>query len=155
MIFLECNTDEFLVKSLGFTRKQISHERCKGEVIKKVGKFLPAIGIIDEDPQSIQPRDMKKYKISQTLTNIKLYIAKNDKQKKIIQISPRLEEWILNRAKSNNINPKDFNLPDNPKRIHNISHLERHKGFREFLEKLIDVDSEINNLKMWIKDSLG
>ena len=31
MIFLECNNDEFLIKSLGFSRKQIFHVYNKGD----------------------------------------------------------------------------------------------------------------------------
>ncbi len=34
MIVLECNADECLIKNLGFSKKQISHQRCKGEVVK-------------------------------------------------------------------------------------------------------------------------
>ncbi len=72
VIFLECNNDEFLIKSLGFLKKQISHERCKGEVVKKVGKKTHAIGIIDEDDRTNEPNDIKKYSLNQTRGCIKL-----------------------------------------------------------------------------------
>ena len=38
MIFVECDPDEVLVKALGITRKNITHEADKPKVIKKVMK---------------------------------------------------------------------------------------------------------------------
>lgn len=131
MIVIECNNDEFLIKSFGFPRKKISHQRCKGEVVKRVGKLPKAVGIIDEDPQSNQPGDLKKYKEIQAHGNLKLFTGKNDNKNRIIQISPYLEHWIINRTKSNNINIEDYNLPVNPKKLHAFPHLERNKGFQK------------------------
>ena len=154
MIVIECNNDEFLIKSFGFSRKEISHQRCKGEVIKKVGKLSAAIGIIDEDPQSIQPGDLKKYKVIRAQGDLKLFTGRNDKSKKIILISPYLEHWIINRTKSNKINVKYYNLPVNPKKLHDIPHLERNKGFQKLLRELIESDVEFKCLKNWIKEAL-
>ncbi len=40
-------------------------------------------------------------------------------QHKIIALRPRLEEWIIKIAKTAGINlPKEFNLPDTPKALH-------------------------------------
>jgi hypothetical protein len=155
MIFLECNTDEILIKSLGFSRKQISHQKCKGEVIKRVGKMAIAVGVIDEDLPFGQPDELKKYKEKKSSGNIKLFQRGNDEQKKLIQISPYLEDWLLNRAKRNKIEPGNFNLPDHPKKLHGLTKLERNKNFREFLKKLIDADTEIQTLKKWIEEALG
>lgn len=154
MIFLECNNDELLMKSLGFSRKQISHQRCKGEVVKKVSKKSTAIGIIDEDSKDNAPNEMKKYREIQRNGDIKLFQRENDKKKKLVQISPYLEHWLLNRGKMNKINPKNFNLPDNPKKLHTFPNLGRNKNFVKFLKKLIDSDKEIQTLKNWIKETL-
>jgi len=158
MIFLECNNDELLIKSLGFQRKGISHERCKGEVVKKVGKSSSAVGIIDEDIKANEPREMNNYmEVSERKANrnIKLLQKKDDKQKILVQISPYLEHWLLNCAKRNKIKPKDFNLPDDPQKLHAMTNLDRNKKFQEFLEKLIETDTEIQTLKKWIEDALG
>ena len=106
MIVLECDNDEYLVESLGFSGKRIAHESGKGKVVKKVGKSSSAIGIIDEDIKANEPREMKNYKEvseSKANRNIKLFQKKDDKHKKLIQISPFLEHWLLNRAKRNKI----------------------------------------------------
>jgi hypothetical protein len=158
MIVLECNNDEFLIKSLGFPGKRIAHQRCKGEVVKKVSKSSTAIGIIDEDNKINEPREMKNYEqVSENKTNqgIKLFQRKADKQKKLVQISPYLEHWLLNRAKRNKINPKDYNLPKDPKKLHLYPNIGRNKNFQKFLKKLIDTDPEIQTLKKWIEEALG
>lgn len=158
MIFLECNNDEFLIKSLGFSRKQIFHVYNKGEVVKRVGKAVNAIGIIDKDLDRDRPKAMSEYievKNNRANGDIVLLQKKDDKQKKLVQISPYLEHWLLNRAKKNKINPKNFDLPDDPKKLHALTKLESNKKFQKFLGKLIETDSEIQTLKKWIEDALG
>jgi hypothetical protein len=158
MIFLECNNDEFLIKRLGFFRKQIFHVFNKGQVVKRVGKETRAIGIVDKDLDRDRPKEMKEYvevKDDQTNRDITLFQKKDDKWKRLIQISPYLEGWLLNRAKRNKIKPKDFNLPNDPKRLHETPNLKKNKKFHKFLEKLIETDREIQILKKWIEDALG
>ena len=55
---VECYPDGALLRALGVSKKQLRHERCKGEVVKRVRKLACAIGMIDEDPNSAQPRDL-------------------------------------------------------------------------------------------------
>ncbi len=158
MIFLECNNDEFLIKSLGFSRKQIFHVFNKGEVVKRVGKSVKGIGIIDKDLDRDRPKAMDDYievKNNRANGDIILFQKKDDKHKKLIQISPFLEHWLLNRAQKNKIKPKNFNLPDDPQKLHALTKLERNKKFQKFLEKLIETDSEIQTLKRWIEEALG
>lgn len=155
MIVLECNNDELFIKKLGFPAKLISHQRCKGEVVKKVGKISRAIGIIDEDDRTSEPNEMKNYSVNQTGGSITLFQRKNDKKKKLVQVSPYLEHWLLDRAKRNKINPKDYNLPKDPQKLHGKPNLERNKNFDKFIKKLIDTDTEIQTLKKWIEEALG
>jgi hypothetical protein len=158
MIFLECNNDEFLIKSLGFTRRQISHVYNKGEVVKRVGKAAAnAIGIIDKDLDRDRPKEMNKYikvKGNGQVGDITLFQMKEDKRKKLVQISPYLEHWLLHRAKRNNIRLKNFNLPDDSKKLHSMTNLDRNKNFQKFLKKRIDIDPEIQTLKKWIEEVL-
>lgn len=114
-----------------------------------------AVGVIDEDQPFGQSNELKKYKEKKSSGNIKLLQKGNDKQKRLIQISPYLEDWLLNRAKRNKIEPKKYNLPDHPKKLHGLAMLERNKNFQEFLQKLIDTDTEIQTLKKWIEEVLG
>lgn len=153
MIVVECDPDEFLVKSVGFPRKLIKHESGKGKVLGIINK-KQAIGIIDEDPDSSQPREMKKYIEKEAMGAIKLLIRKDDDGKRIIQISPYLEQWLLHRARQNGISAKDFGLPDDPKEMHDITHIERNINFQKFLSELIKIDDEIKTIRKWINEAI-
>lgn len=159
MIFVECYADEYFLKIIGFLKKQIIHPRfaCKGKVIQNVQKIPKSIGIIDEDPEQKPPSRLKNYikkEVSKDKTLILL--INNNEQKFLIQISPYLEAWLINRAKKHKISPTKFNLPDNPKVMHDIVHIEKNKNFQDFLNQLIQAnDEEINILKKWIKEILS
>ncbi|RJS71626.1 hypothetical protein CW696_04250, partial [ANME-2 cluster archaeon] len=87
-----------------------------------------------------------------TRSTVKLLIRKDDNSKRLIQISPYLEHWLLDRARQNRIAPNDFGLPNDPKELHSIPHVERNRNFHSFLNKLIEVDDEIDTLKKWIRE---
>lgn len=156
MIYVECQPDEFLITSLGFAKKQIKHVNGKGNVIKKVNKDKNAVGIIDEDPASSQPKAFGEYKENKKQGDIKLLIHKDNQDKKIILISPRLEEWLLKRASTKNIKSKDYGLPDDGNKLHRITQKERRANFKDFLTKLIGTqDGEISTIKEWLKQALN
>jgi len=72
------------------------------------------------------------------------------KAKKVIEISPDLEGWILARARKNRVSPKNYGLPDDPHELHS-PHMERNKNFRKFLDELVKTDDdEIISLKKWL-----
>ena len=59
MIYVECDTDVALVKNLDIPKKEIIHAGNKGNVCNRLRKTKNSIGLIDEDPQSGQPRYIK------------------------------------------------------------------------------------------------
>jgi hypothetical protein len=149
MIIVECDPDEFLIKAMGFSK--IKHGGCKGKVLSAVKKKSGVIGIIDEDPDSGQPSEMHEYVELESKSSIKLLVRKEDKNKMVIVISPELEPWILNRARKNQLSPKDFGLPDDADGLKRIPHIERKKNFKEFIMRLIEKDEEIKTLKQWLR----
>jgi hypothetical protein len=151
MIIIECDTDKYFIQSLGFSKNQIRHEGGKGDVIRCVGKNLSCFGVVDEDPDSSQPSEMQSYRIISAQESIILLERKDSPAKKIIQISPNLESWFINRARKNRINLHDYHLKDTFEALH-TPHIERHKNFQDFLKKLIEVDGEIKILKHWLKE---
>lgn len=155
MIVVECYSDEFLVKSMGFPRKKIKHGGGIGNVVRAVSKKEKGIGIIDEDPHSNQPKEMEKYDEADKNDTIKLLVKKDDNRKRIIQISPYFEPWLINRARQNQISPKDFGLPDDPKEMHDVLHIERNRNYQNFVNKLVEADEEINTIKKWIKEAIS
>jgi len=152
VIIVECYVDEFLMKRLGFPRKTIKHEGGKGKVLEKVRKNPGAVGVVDEDPGSPRPSEMKKYVVKEKNGTITLLVRKDDRQKHVIRISPFLEHWLLARARENHISSRDFNLPADSKTLHSIPHIEKDRNFQKFVEEIIKKDSEMKILKRWIKN---
>ena len=151
-VFVECYPDTAVMQALGVSRKQLRHERCKGEVVKKVLKLGDAIGLIDEDPNSGQPRDLASYELVQASAGLRLLVRRNDANRKLIMVCPRLEDWMIQRAKATGIQPEDYDLPRDPDRLHSIPHYEQRQGFRRFLDELMQRDADgMGLLGQWIE----
>jgi hypothetical protein len=158
MIVVECFLDTYVVHSLGVSRKSIKHTRGKGKVLKKVREQARdrVIGIVDEDPGNARSADMGNYIESETLQSVKLLTRRDDDNKRLIEISPRLEEWILHRAKQNKISPKEYNLPEDGEELHKILHVEKKKDFQQFFQQLLDSnDDELNKMREWLTETVG
>ena len=149
-VLVECYPDAALLRALGVSRKQLRHERCKGEVVKRVHKFGNATGLIDEDPASAQPRDLGNYKQVQAAEGLRLLARRDDKNKRLIIICPRLEDWLIQRAGLSDIEPEDFGVPSNPNRLHSIVRYDQKDGFQEFLAELKEQDKGMHLLRRWI-----
>ena len=152
-VLVECNADEKLLRALGVSKKQLRHERCKGEVVKRVLKFDCATGLIDEDPASAQPRELDNYKQVQAAEGLRLLARRDDKNKRLIIICPKLEDWLIQRAKSSGIRPKDYGLPSDPDKLHSIPRYEQKEGFCRFLAELKERDSGMHLLRRWILEA--
>ncbi|MHC4520187.1 MAG: hypothetical protein ACYTAS_16475 [Planctomycetota bacterium] len=149
-VLVECYPDEALLRALGVPRKQVRHERCKGEVVKKVRKLDSTIGIVDQDPASTQPRDLANYEEVQAAEGLRLLARRGSGQQKLILVCPRLEEWLIERAKSLGIRTEDYGLPADPKHLHGIPRYDKKDGFRRFLDELVDRDSAMHLLRQWV-----
>ena len=62
MIYVECKPDFILVNNLGASKKEIIYGGGKAEVCRKMMKTENCIGLVDEDPASIQPPYLRKLK---------------------------------------------------------------------------------------------
>src|SRR5882724_10993554 len=139
-IVVECKPDEILAVVLGFSRKEIAHENNKGEVCHYLEKSAIKLAIIDEDPGSGQPRYLRNFKVvEEKFSVITMVYKKFDKT--IIVIKPRLEEWILMQCQNSGINPGDFFLPADAKRLKDIINLKLDK-FQRLLDDLVHNQNE-------------
>ena len=149
-VFVECYPDEALLRALGVPRKQVRHERCKGEVIKKVRKFGSAIGLVDQDPASAQPRDLANYEEVQSAAGLRLLARRGNDQQRIILVCPRLEEWLIERAGAIGVRTEDYGLPADARRLHSTARYDEKTGFRRFLDELIARDKAMHPLRQWV-----
>ena len=130
--FAECWPDTLLVKAL--TRERVAHIGGKARLIKKILELKgePCKGIIDEDPGSSQPPQLRNFSEIRVLEAVKLKIYAGPKEKVIIALSPRLEEWIISAAKESGLRLTSYNLPEDPDTLHKVINLDPRK-----LQKLL------------------
>ena len=152
-ILVECNTDKYLLtgilKKLRLSRKLIRHEANKPKVIDILRKSDASIGVVDEDPHSSTPPDMANYQEIERIGDIRILTRIKDKRKRVFIICPRMEEWLLKRANKNDISPNSFNLKNDPNTLHKIN-IDKNINYRNFIDKLLEVDDDMNTLKMCI-----
>jgi len=146
-VLVECYPDEMVLRVLGVPAKQLRHERCKGEVVKRVLKFDCATGLIDEDPSSAQPRDLSHYKQVHDAAGLRLLARRDDENKRLIIVCPLLEDWLIHRAESSGVKPEQYGLPSDPKRLHAIPRYEQKEGFHRLLVELKERDSGMQLLR--------
>lgn len=131
---VECKPDKYLIKAItNAPRKAIVHAANKTEAIKTLLKTRePSIAIIDEDPGSPQPSLLKKFKLKQDFSRwgLKLY-EENSPEKRLVIISPRLEDWLLRAGKESGISFRRYNLPESAKKLHKV--INTNREFESFL----------------------
>jgi len=127
--------------------KNIHHAGNKSELLKKLTERTNSIGIIDEDPWSVQPPHLKKFEEKQDLANYKLKILHHtSKNNVLIVLRPRLEEWILGAAKEANVDLKTYNLPNEAVKLHEQINIQIN-NFQKLLEDIKDKSNRIKSLK--------
>jgi len=138
MYLVECKPDAVLVKSLTLTsRKNIEHAGNKSELLKKLTeRYGNSKGMIDEDPWSIQPPYLRKFREKYDLTSFNLKILhQTSKNNTLIMLRPRLEEWVLEAAHEANIDFKKYDLPNDPIKLHECINIQIDK-FQRLVEDL-------------------
>lgn len=153
-VLVECDADEVVLRALGVTKKQLLHYGGKGNVINRLKELPGATGIVDEDPASAQPRDLNNYQEEvQTTEGLRLLTRQGKGAQRLILVCPKLEDWLIQRAKSMGVEPENYGLPSDPNRLHSIPRYEQKDGFRRFLAELKERDSGMHLLHRWILEA--
>lgn len=134
-VIVECNPDELLVRVLGLGIKEIAHQSNKGEVCNYLRKTDINIAILDEDPSSGQPNYLKEFNTVDEKFGVRK-LQHKAVNKTILVIRPRLEEWIISQCRISGINPVDFFLPQDAKRLKDEINI-RLKHFANLLAELL------------------
>jgi hypothetical protein len=145
-IAVECNPDTILVRALGNTN--VAHARSKAAVIRYVHEHENTIGLVDEDPRTTPPRKLNDFvRISQEDD----LIIMEWMNRRIIVVQPRLEEWILSRAKELHIDVREapYNLADLPEDLHGEINAKL-DSFRRLIEDM-RVSPKLNRLSSLLK----
>lgn len=148
MIFVECNADKILVRSLGLRKKEIRHAYNKGNVCKKLEKSRNNKGLVDEDPGSVQPSYIDKLRLITIEDEIKvLYDSKTKNY--LLVLCPRLEEWILDLTKELKVNLHKYNLPEDASNLHKTLNT-RLDYFWNLISDIKNKSSKLKTLKRFL-----
>jgi hypothetical protein len=141
-----------LLQSLGISRKEISVFGSKGNVIKSLRERPGDMGIVDEDPQSTrtQPHELANYREVGRGEGLRLLAREGHNGQRLAILCPRIEDWLIQRAKLSNIDPTRHYLPSTPKELKQMPHYEEKEGFRRFLEELKERDGGMRLLRQWV-----
>lgn len=148
-VFVECCADKELARTLGVRKRDLHHEHGSDEVMKRLRNWPDSvIGMIDEDPGTgHQACDLGKYTMKDERHGLRLL---QRGEKRVVVVSPRLEEWLIDRARLSGIAPGDYGLPESGRALHRIPRYDRKPGFRSFLTELLAADEGMKTLKTWL-----
>ena len=147
MLYVECYPDELLARTLRVTRRTVRHEHGKGNIVNRLRRLQAGTGLMDEDPTGSQPDELRHYQEVERVGNLILLEHATEAGKRVILISPRLEEWLYERAGVHRLSPNDYGLPDSPDRLHSIPRYDQKRSFVEFLNRLRKLDSDMQQLR--------
>jgi hypothetical protein len=151
MIFLvEDDPHKALLRFLEIPRKDILHMGSKGNVIKGLKDRPGATGMVDEDPGYAPPHELANYPEVPTTEGLRLLTRKGSGRQRLVVLCPRVEDWLIQRARICGVDPKRHHLPSTPKELRDIPHYEQKDGFRRFLDELKDRDRGMSLLRRWV-----
>ncbi|MGA4578545.1 hypothetical protein [Limisphaera sp. VF-2] len=136
MLYVECYPDELLARLLGVPRREIRHARGKGNILNRLRNLQAGQGMIDEDPWAPQPEELGQYIEQERSGDLTLRVHKKNPRKRLIVVSPRLEEWLYVRAAVCGVRPADYGLPDTGPELRKIPRFDKDQRFEQFVKKL-------------------
>ena len=123
MIYFECYSDQAFLTGIGIPSKNMEHSFSKGNVCNKLQKNLSSIGLVDEDPNEIQPKFIRYLIEAQRIVYEDQYLTlfSDPKTKnKLILIRPNIEAWSIRIAQELKIDLKKNNLSNNEDELHEL-----------------------------------
>lgn len=146
MYIVECDPDVILVSTLAsISRRRVVHAGGKAQVLRKlIRKYRDSIGMIDQDPHSIQPRKFlqrfEEINNHNSERNKLKILHHNSRNNRLIVLCPRLEEWIIETSREANIRLNRYNLPNNPEKLHAIINIKTER-FQRLVEDMMQSSS--------------
>ncbi len=147
---VECLPDETLVRLVSpRTIIRVQHRSGKPEVLKFVRRTQGSVGVIDEDPSSVQPPLLGQLIEIESRTTLGLKRSRFSNGNVVITVSPRLEEWVLTDCRHNGISPEQYGLPRDPEAFHDLVN-QRLDNFNRLLLDLMHDSERLETLSNWL-----
>jgi hypothetical protein len=115
---VECDADEALARAMGILPREIEHFPGKGEVCKRLENVKDATGMMDEDPGVPAPSYFRVLAELSWIHGVRLLFDR-ERHNRVIVLSPRLEEWLVQSAKDSDFKMTDYGFnSDSGVRLH-------------------------------------
>jgi hypothetical protein len=149
-LFVECKPDETMAFALGFSRRDVEHAGNRAGVCAEVACKRRTTGMVDEDPGAA-PHPYMKRLIEKTMEHQIRVLYDSELENRLVVICPRLEEWLVQTAKSRGLKMTDFGFEsDNGLQLHReINH--RLPNVERLGNKLL---SARNSRILWLQASI-
>ena len=151
-VLVECYNDAALLRTLGVSPRDLFHEGCKGNVLNRLREAREeVVGLLDADPASGNtPAELRNYHETKNAHGLHFLVHAREVHKQVVEVSPRLEDWLVARARACNLNLMPYGLPLTAREIHRIARCDRKPGFQQFLRDLLAADEGMRTLKTWL-----
>ena len=117
-LFVECKSDETLAAALGISRREIEHALGRGAVCLQLARRTNVVGMVDEDPGSAVPAYLRSLAEQSRAYGLRV-LADKDRLNRVVLLSPRLEEWLVQAARDSGLKMSDFGFDsDSGVRLH-------------------------------------
>jgi len=151
IVLVECYHDMALARCVGVRKSDLRHEHCKGNILNRLRRAMePATGLIDADPGGLPLRELQNYRETNSSAGLRLLLDARDGRRKLIEMHPRLEEWLATRASASHVDLSKYGLPTKGPELHHNPRCDRKPGFSEFLQDLLAADEGMKTLQKWL-----
>jgi hypothetical protein len=117
-LIVECKPDETVAFVLGVSRRDVEHAGNKAGVCKRVSGRSGTTGMVDEDPDAAPQRYLKTLAEKPAEHEIRV-LYDSERGNRLVVICPRLEDWLVQSAKSGGLKMTDFGFEsDNGRHLH-------------------------------------
>jgi len=148
-LLVECKPDEALALALGVSRRDVEHAGNRAGVCKQVSCRSGTTGMVDEDPETA-PLPYMKTLAEQPVEHEIRVLYDSQRNNRLVVICPRLEEWLVESAKSSGLKMTNFGFESDSGR-----HLHREINDRlPNVRRLVDALLSARNLRILRLQSL-
>ena len=138
MYKVECEADVSLVSSVAAVpRRRITHHDGKFELLRKLLRERDSVGMIDQDPLSLQPTHyLQHFQNVNFSANDGIEVLHHGAgHNRLVILHPRLEEWVIESARRVNIGLGSYNLATHGNELHGEINFKINR-FEELLDDL-------------------
>jgi hypothetical protein len=152
VIHIECLPDETLLKSLGYSKKELRHHQRKPRVFGDIRNKQGQIALVDEDPGSAR-HPYEKQLVKKQESHGVFKFRDELKGNTVLMLRVKLEDWIIDACKKSSIDIVTFGLPERPNDLHDVIN-NRLPAFQKLLSALTEVKNpSLSQLRNWLNEA--